>query len=502
LRRRAWDVVIAGLVAAVVAFTLLGTSPSTAASPSTAGVPSTAAALPGTPAAPAAVASKNLLYPIKHVIFVYRENHSFDNVFGPYCAQKPAGYCDGHVGNVTFSDGHTYTTQPATDVVPGVCHTVQCQNWAMNGGRMDGWNKLLDCGPWTKFACLQQFQPKQIPILTTLANHGVLSDRFFSEPDPSAGSHLFFATGEDTLGFTGDTPLVTPNGYTGRNGWACDSNKQADWINPANGQLSEQFFCNPNASWLPNGGAPGPTAVKGAPDFFTSILDAHGISWKNYGESGQHSVYQWNLPPYQAAALAKDATRMVAERTVITNAATGQLPQVSFVTPSHDLPRENTSQHNTTSMNAGDNFITKLMASLLAGPDAATTAVLITWDDCGCFYDHVPPPPGLGIRVPLLIWSAWSKGGYVDHWNAQFASTLSFIEHVFGLPSLTSLNPRAEDGRVPNDLLTDFDFHMTLPTAMARVQALAAALPPEEPIPPAERAWLAKHSSEADGDDT
>src|SRR4051812_752340 len=77
------------------------------------------------PAAPSA-ASVAALSPIKHVIFVYRENHSFDNIFGPYCVNQRARACDGNTGPVRFSDGTTHPTQPANDIVPGVCHTVRC----------------------------------------------------------------------------------------------------------------------------------------------------------------------------------------------------------------------------------------------------------------------------------------------------------------------------------------------------------------------------------------
>ena len=191
---------------------------------------------------------------------------------------------------------------------------------------------------------------------------------------------------------------------------------------------------------------------------------------------------------------------MVREQLVVADAASGRLPQVAFVTPSHDAGRQSTSQHNTQSMKAGDNFITEVLGAVLAGPDAATTAVLVTWDDCGCFYDHVPPPPGLGIRVPLLIWSAWSKSGYVDHKPAQFSSVLAFIEHVFHLPSLTSLNSNAQDGRVANNLIGDFDFTQPLANVDRRISSFQ--LPALEPLSPAEQRWLSAHGHDEDDDDT
>ena len=67
-----------------------------------------------------------------------------------------------------------------------------------------------------------------------------------------------------------------------------------------------------------------------------------------------------------------------------------------------------------------------------------TTAIFITYDDCGCFYDHVPPPPGSGIRVPMVIVSPYAKPAFTDSKAASFASILAFTEHLFGLEPLGS----------------------------------------------------------------
>jgi phospholipase C len=152
-------------------------------------------------------------------------------------------------------------------------------------------------------------------------------------------------------------------------------------------------------------------------------------------------------------------------------------------------------------MNVGNDFIRSVIAAVQAGPQASSTAVLVTWDDCGCFYDHVAPPAGLGIRVPLLIYSPWAKKGFVDHQRAQFSSILAFIEHNYGLPSLTSLNPMAQDGRMANDLMGDFDFTQSAAAIQQRLKALRN-LPPAQPLPLAERKWLEAHPHTLKGDDT
>ena len=76
-----------------------------------------------------------------------------------------------------------------------------------------------------------------------------------------------------------------------------------------------------------------------------------------------------------------------------------------------------------------------------AGPQWSSTAIFVTYDDCGCFYDHVPPgynPNGFrqGVRVPMVIASPYAKVAYTDSHTASFASVLRFTEETFGLPAL------------------------------------------------------------------
>jgi phospholipase C len=86
----------------------------------------------------------------------------------------------------------------------------------------------------------------------------------------------------------------------------------------------------------------------------------------------------------------------------------------------------------------------------------ASTVVIMTWDDFGGFYDHVPPPHldvmGLGPRVPLLIISPWAKAGHVDSTTYEFSSVLKFIETLFDLEHLT------ERDRTADTMLGAFDF--------------------------------------------
>jgi phospholipase C len=109
----------------------------------------------------------------------------------------------------------------------------------------------------------------------------------------------------------------------------------------------------------------------------------------------------------------------------------------------------------------------------MSGPDWSSTAIYITWDDCGCFYDHFPPPAGNGIRVPMVIVSPYARPGYTDSNVASFASIQAFVEHIFGLA------PMSTQDAIAYDYMDSFDF---------RQQPLSPIALRQHPLP----AWLGK----------
>ena len=114
------------------------------------------------------------------------------------------------------------------------------------------------------------------------------------------------------------------------------------------------------------------------------------------------------------------------------------------------------SEHPPASVCVGENWTVQQLNAVMQGPDWKSTAVFLTWDDFGGFYDHVPPPQvdnfGFGPRVPLLIISPYAKVGFIAHTFYEFSSVLKFIEERFGLPPLTDRDSAA------NDMLDSFDF--------------------------------------------
>jgi phospholipase C len=103
-------------------------------------------------------------------------------------------------------------------------------------------------------------------------------------------------------------------------------------------------------------------------------------------------------------------------------------------------------------MAAGDNWIGQAAAAVMNGPQWSSTALFITYDDCGCFYDQVRPginPDGTpqGPRTPLVIVSPYARAGYTDTTPATFAGILAFTEHTFGLAPLNANDRGAYDFR-------------------------------------------------------
>jgi phospholipase C len=378
--------------------------------------------------------------PIQHIIVMYQENHSFDSVLGYWCAQT--GHCIGMPNTVTLAGGSVVTPKQAPDLVPQVDHGVAQQQAAMNGGAMNGWAKIHGCTAPT-YACISYYTPTQLPNLTALAGKFAISDETFSEADsPSWGGHLY-AVAATTDGFLGNNPTPTNAGP----GWGCDSNKTTAWVNTS-GKTVQEPSCIPDpALGLPNGGAYKATPVSYVPTIMDR-LDAASLAWKFYattsGPKTGGGSYNWATCPSFAECLdTSQRANLVRTDTILTDAAAGTLPAFGLVLPGDDKVDQNASQHNGTSMAVGDNWIGKVVTALENSPEWSSTVLFITYDDCGCFYDQVPPgknPDGSqeGTRVPMVIVSPYAVSGYVDKTPTTFAGILAYVEMTFGLNPLNA----------------------------------------------------------------
>jgi phospholipase C len=426
--------------------------------------------------------------PIKHVVLIYQENHSFDNVLGDLCVADHR--CDGSIAPVRLKSGAVITPKVSPDIVPDVDHRIVSQVAAIDNGAMDGWASVGGCQVGASYPCITYYQPAQIPALAALARQFTISDHSFQSSDaPSYGAHLELAAG--TLdGFTGDNPSIAPRPPVKVGpGFGCDSNREAPWVSPSTGTVLDEPSCIPDpALHKPNGGAYEPTTVNYTPTIMDR-LDAAALSWRIYANPPSPTAllnnYIWALCPTFAECLyTQQKNNMVPYGNIVNDAAAGHLPALALLMGAND-----NAQHNENSMIRGDNWIGQVVSAIEHGPDWSSTAIFITYDDCGCFYDHVPPPTREGIRAPMVIVSPYARPGFTDSTPANvIGSTLAFIEHTFNLPPLTALDGKAYD------YATSFNYTQT--------PLRPDTLPSATPISEGEQQQLARMAPQIIGDPT
>jgi phospholipase C len=396
--------------------------------------------------------------PIRHVVVLYLENHTFDNVLGYWCDIHRARCPDGGMpAQVTLSNGAVVKPTVSPDIIPNVTHNGEAQVVAMNNGKMDGWAKIpalqgqIGCSARWSYICISGYEPRQVPNTVALANKFAMSDMTFSMADsPSWEGHIY-AVAASTDGFWGQTPQPLP-GAVKKLGWGCESDKIVNWYAP-DGKVSKQPSCVPDRSLrLPNGGAFEPTRVHYIPTIMDR-LDAAGLTWKIYGAvKGQGSYGLWDIcPTFAECVYTHQDANLVANSQFAQDAAEGKLPDFSVVTPGGDGTFLE-SCHNKESMRACDNFTGEVVSEVEKSPDWSTTALFVTYDDFGGFYDQVYPgtdsnPDGTqqGPRTPMIIVSPYARRGYTDTTHATFCGILAYTEHLFGLSPLGPNDAHAYD---------------------------------------------------------
>jgi len=185
-------------------------------------------------------------------------------------------------------------------------------------------------------------------------------------------------------------------------------------------------------------------------------LDAKGISWRYYtlpvGDpatlwTGPDAIQHLCQPQTVNGALVctgadwSNVTR--ANTQVLNDIANNQLPQVSWV-----IPDGKHSDHALANDGSGPSWVASIVNAIGNSSYWSSTAVLITWDDWGGWYDHVAPKVindgtswgsgyVYGFRVPLIVVSPFARAGFISHNTHDFGSFLKFIEETFGLSSLS-----------------------------------------------------------------
>jgi phospholipase C len=378
-------------------------------------------------------------WPIKHVIFLIKENRTMDHMFGRFPGVN--GVTEGLDG-----DRLRPLTRPPDRLPDDIPHCYPCALESWNGGRMNNFARN-DIGD--RFAYTQMRGPEDLPNYWRWAQEFALSDNFFaSAQGPSFPNHLFTIAAQSggahhnpfqdqaraTL-FTQETGLAKS--------WGCDTLQEVYVeVIDSEGQVERVPPCF---------------------DFQTEadLLDGAGIPWGYYAAWNNQRGYVWS------AFDAIERVRMhpeIWERHIfpvdnfVADVTDGRLAPVTWITPRYEL-----SEHPEWSFCHGENWTTEIVNAVMRSPFWKDTAIFITWDDYGGFYDHVPPPQvddfGFGFRVPLLTISPYAKPGYIDSQLGEFSSVLRFIEDNWGLSQLTHRDRDAFN----LSYLFDFDQHPRKP---------------------------------------
>ena len=414
-------------------------------------------------------------FPIKHVIFLVKENRTFDNYFGRFPGAN--GTTTG-----TLHDGSVVPLEPLPDrVSPDIDHSWRGALTAYDHGRMDGFDLLAGGKPNQGLHGYTEASQEDIPNYWTLAQQFVLSDNFFSSlHGPSFPNHLYTIAAQSG-GVMNNPNQKTPNGppaplvrprqdpgvpgleprnvppITSGSAWGCDSDPTSRVsVLDQEGTIERIYPCL---------------------DFETmgDELTAAHVSWKMYAPTEGSAGYIWSVYDAIRHIRAEPAWKrhIVPVDQFAADAANGRLPAVSWIsTPS------SVSEHPPSSTCVGENWTVGLLEALASGRDWPSSATFITWDDFGGFYDHVPPQQidqyGLGFRVPLLVISPYARSGYIDHAQSEFSSVLKFIESDFGVANLTDRDLNT------TDFSQVFDFTQQPRSApqLTQRQCTSASVPP------------------------
>ena len=385
---------------------------------------------------------------IQHVVVIIQENRSLNNLFMNYpgATTSTYGYNTQHE-QITLQPVTLATTWDLEHSAQGflkACHgtgSIPGTNCRMNGFDKEIWTCGVGSGPPCpnpnppySYVPTQEVQP-----YWDMANQYVLGDEMF-------------ASDFDVSSFIGHQYLIAA-------------------VNP------DASYNYPVTLWGCPGGASDTVPILGAnrelhdgteqpcwdPTTLADELDAADLSWSFYaapvkgggslscgtgairGDHAEHRVGLWSA--YQAIkhicyGSDWDADVFSPPSQFLTDIGNGMLRNVTWITPTYQ-----NSDHGGSGSSTGPSWVASLVNAIGESQFWDTTAIFITWDDSGGWFDGVAPQyldnDGLGIRVPLLIISPYAKQNYVSHVNYEFGSILKFIEDQFGLGRLAASDKRA-----------------------------------------------------------
>jgi phospholipase C len=421
--------------------------------------------------------AKNI--PVKHFIYIIQENITFDHYFGTYPGADgiPAGvklsYLPG--GEQIYTPFHLHQTFIPHDLN----HSWQAAHVDYNDGKMDGfirgeWPMALSYywkGPLPTVDPEDIFplddDPEMVKEDLTLANYGGRRGR---GQNRSEEAEAVAAGNLPTKHRATPPPGPPPN-------WVTNTLSYYDWHEIPNYweyarrfTLCDAFFSSlegpsePNhlytvaaqSGGLVNNPGRGIVGEEGVYNFTTlaELLQHSQHSWKYYDEKKNPKAHSlWNpMPGFKRISSSPEMmSHLVSLDEFYADAKADRLPEVCWI-----VPTAADSEHPPADSARGMWHVTGLVNAVMESKAWEDSVIIVTWDDYGGFYDHVPPPQvdkyGYGFRVPALIISPWARPGFICHVHYDFTSPLKLIEDHFSLPPLATRDAAA------NNMLDCFDF--------------------------------------------
>jgi phospholipase C len=364
---------------------------------------------------------------IQHIVIIFQENRTPDNLFH--------GLPGADIANTGLnSKGEVITLQPIELASTyGLAHGHGQFTEQYDNGKMDGANKVAvsctgkpNCPPNPQYMYVN---PSDVQPYFDLAQQYTFGDRMFqTNQGGSFPAHQFIISGTSapsvggTYGdyFAAENPQpFAPTGCV-----SAPAGAYVQLIDPQGVESASVFPCFEH-----------PT--------LNDLLDNAGVSWRFYTPN---AVTSWTAPAaIDHLRLGPDWSNVIYPQTqVLTDIADGNLAQVAWV-----IPGGGASDHPGSGEGLGPSWVASVVNAIGNSGFWNDTAIIITWDDWGGWYDHVAPTIynsyEYGFRVPLIVVSPYAKQSYVSHVTHDFGSILAFVENVFSLPSLGYADSRADD---------------------------------------------------------
>ena len=383
---------------------------------------------------------------IKHVVVIFQENRTPDNLFqDPRLISRGADIAQSGMN----SKGQTIALAPialANDY--DLDHSPSAFRTMYHGGKMDGADKVgVSCQPGNTNCPppnpqFQYVQVSDVQPYFQLAEQYTFGDRMFQTNEgPSFPAHQFIISGTSAPTASSNLFAATnPSGVAG--GCIGPPAESVGLIGPNGAQTSSMYPCFEH-----------PT--------LTDLLNKAGVSWRYYAPSagsiwtGPDAIQHMCQPQTVGGVLTCTGSDwsnvIIPEQQVLSDIANHQLAQVTWV-----IPDGHASDHSGANDGSGPSWVASIVNALGTSPYWADTAIFITWDDWGGWYDHVAPTVVsdgsswgsgyvYGFRVPLIVVSPYAKAAYISHTIHDFGSILKFIEGTYGLGSLNYADARADD---------------------------------------------------------